>query len=156
LGRALKLAQRDLAVAAGIDCIEWSFDPLRSRNANLNINRLGARVRRYTPDRYGPMDSRFQQGLPSDRLIAEWWLESPRVKRALAGRPVRNPRKKPAQVVEIPPNIDALIRENIAEARSWQGRVRELFEQYFAAKLMVTGFVHDQKSARYLLDTYED
>ena len=102
------------------------------------------------------MDSRFQQGLPSDRVIAEWWLDSPRVKRALAGKPVRNPRKKPARIIEIPAEIDRLIRENIAEARAWQVRVRELFEQCFAAKLMVTGFAHGEKSAQYLLDPYEN
>ena len=156
LGRALKLAQRDLALRAGIDCIEWSFDPLRARNANLNINRLGALVRRYEPDYYGYVESRFQQGLPSDRLIAEWWLESLRVKRALAGKPARNLRQKPARVVEIPTEIDALIRGNIEEARTWQGRVRELLQHSFADKLVITGFARDEKSAHYLLDAYEN
>lgn len=156
LGRALKLAQRDLALRAGIDCIEWSFDPLRARNANLNINRLGALVRRYEPDYYGHVESRFQKGLPSDRLIAEWWLESLRVKRALAGKRVRNPRKKPARVVEIPTEIDAVIRENIEEAGTWQGRVRELLQHSFTDKLVITGFARDEKSAHYLLDAYEN
>jgi predicted GNAT superfamily acetyltransferase len=156
LGRALKLAQRDQALQAGIDCIEWSFDPLRSKNANLNINRLGALICRYQPDRYGPMASRFQQGLPSDRLVAEWWLKSARVKRALAGKPVRNPRKKPAQVVEIPTDIDALIRENLGEARTWQDRVRDLLQQAFSDKLAVTGFTYDPNAAFYLLDPYEN
>jgi predicted GNAT superfamily acetyltransferase len=156
LGRALKLAQRDLALRAGIDSIEWSFDPLRAKNANLNINRLGALVRRYEPDYYGHVESRFQQGLPSDRLIAEWWLESPRVKRALAGKPVRNPRKKPAQVVEIPIDVDALIGANIGEARAWQARIRNLLLECFKDKLVITGFAHNEKSAHYLLDTYEN
>ena len=156
LGRALKLAQRDLALRAGIDSIEWSFDPLRAKNANLNINRLGALVRRYEPDYYGHVDSRFQQGLPSDRLIAEWWLESSRVKRALAGKPVRNPRQKPAQVVEIPIEIDALIRANIEEARTRQERVRDLLQRCFNDKLAATGFAYNEKSAHYLLDVYEN
>ncbi len=156
LGRALKLAQRNLALRAGINSIEWSFDPLRAKNANLNINRLGALVRRYEPDYYGQVESRFQQGLPSDRLIAEWWLKSPRVKRAIAGKPVRNPREEPARVVEIPIEIDALIRTSIEEARSWQERVRDLFQQYFADKLVVTGFAHNEETAHYLLEPYEN
>ena len=156
LGRALKLAQRDLALGAGIDSIEWSFDPLRAKNANLNINRLGAIVRRYEPDYYGHVDSRFQQGLPSDRLIAEWWLNSPRVKRALAGKPVRNSRQKPRRVVEIPTDVDALIKGNIEEARTWQGRVRENLQSCFGEKLAITGFTHDGKSAHYILDIYEN
>jgi predicted GNAT superfamily acetyltransferase len=156
LGRALKLAQRDLALQAGIDSIEWSFDPLRARNANLNINRLGALVRRYEPDYYGHVESRFQQGLPSDRLIAEWWLKSFRVKRALAGKPLRSARKKPAGVVEIPNDIDALLRANIKQARAWQERVRNLLRQCFDEKLAITGFSHDENSAHYLLDAYEN
>lgn len=156
LGKALKLAQRNLALSTGINSIEWSFDPLRARNANLNINRLGAVVRRYEPDYYGQVESRFQQGLPSDRLIAEWHLKSPRVKRAIAGKAVRDPLRKPSRVVEIPAEIDALIRTNIAEARSWQERVRSLFQQYFEDKLVVTGFARNEKSARYLLEPYEN
>ncbi len=155
LGRALKLTQRDLALAAGINGIEWSFDPLRARNANLNINHLGAEVRRYEPNRYGSVDSRFQRGLASDRLIAEWWLDSLRVKRALAGKPARNSRRKPARQIEIPADIDALIRKDIQEARAWQARVREQFQQCFAEKLVVTGFVPSEKSGQYLLDAYE-
>jgi predicted GNAT superfamily acetyltransferase len=156
IGRALKLAQRDLALRAGIDSIEWSFDPLRAKNANLNINRLGALVRRYEPDYYGQVESRFQQGLPSDRLIAEWWLDSPRVKRALAGKAVRNPRKSPAQVVEIPIDVDALIRANIEEARTWQERVRNELTRCFKDKLVITGFARNETFAHYLLDTYEN
>jgi predicted GNAT superfamily acetyltransferase len=156
LGRALKLAQRERALADGIDCIEWSFDPLRAKNANLNINRLGALVRRYEPDRYGSLDSRFQRGLPSDRLIAEWWLESPRVQRALAGEPVRDALERPARVIEIPTDIDALIHHRLPEAQAWQNRVRQLFQKSFAENLMVTGFTLGEKSAHYLLDTHED
>ncbi|MGO8816765.1 MAG: GNAT family N-acetyltransferase [Terriglobia bacterium] len=156
LGRTLKLAQRDLALRQGVKLIEWSFDPLRSKNANLNINRLGAIVRRYEPNYYGQVESRFQQGLPSDRLMAEWRLDSPRVKRALAGKPVRDPRRKPAREIEIPIEIDSLIRTNIEEARAWQARARTLFQECFDQKLVVTGFSHDDMSARYLLEAYEN
>jgi predicted GNAT superfamily acetyltransferase len=83
LGRRLKLAQRDDAIARGFELMEWTFDPLEIKNAHLNIARLGAICRRYYPDFYGPSSSPLQGGLPTDRLYAEWWLRSPRVRRIL-------------------------------------------------------------------------
>src|SRR5271170_4233375 len=83
IGRRLKLAQRDDAIARGFDLMEWTFDPLEIRNAHLNIARLGVIVRRYQPDFYGPSTSPLQGGLPTDRLYAEWWLRSPRVRQRL-------------------------------------------------------------------------
>src|SRR5258707_4668106 len=83
IGRRLKLAQRDDAVARGFELMEWTFDPLEIKNAHLNIARLGAICRRYQPDFYGPSSSPLQGGLLTDRLYAEWWLRSPRVLRTL-------------------------------------------------------------------------
>jgi predicted GNAT superfamily acetyltransferase len=83
LGRRMKLAQRDDAIARGFELMEWTFDPLEIKNAHLNIARLGAICRRYYPDFYGPSSSPLQGGLPTDRLYAEWWLRSPRVLRIL-------------------------------------------------------------------------
>lgn len=156
LGRALKLAQRDLALGEGVDCIEWTFDPLRAKNANLNINRLGAVVRRYEPDCYGQVDSQLQQGLPSDRLIAEWELSSLRVTRALAGQPPRDPGKKAASEIEIPASIDAWVKQDPENARKVQSRVREDFQRCFAHDLTVTGLVLNTNSAYYLLDSHEN
>src|SRR5712672_3141956 len=83
LGRRLKLLQRDDALARGIELIEWTFDPLEIKNAYLNIEKLGAIARRYTINQYGITSSPLQGGLPSDRLIAEWWLKSTRVETLL-------------------------------------------------------------------------
>jgi predicted GNAT superfamily acetyltransferase len=74
VGRLLKLAQRDDAIARGIELIEWTFDPLQLKNAHFNIARLGAMVRRYIPNLYGRTSSPLHAGLPTDRLVAEWWL----------------------------------------------------------------------------------
>src|ERR1019366_5120641 len=82
LGRRLKLAQRDDALARGFDRMEWAFDPLEIKNAHLNLVRLGAIVRRYIRDFYGPSTSLLQGGLPTDRLVAEWWLRAARGARA--------------------------------------------------------------------------
>ena len=84
LGRRLKLLQREEALARGIELIEWTFDPLEIKNAYLNIEKLGAISRRYNINQYGITSSPLQGGLPSDRLIAEWWLKSKRVETLLA------------------------------------------------------------------------
>ena len=152
LGRALKLAQRKLALRAGIDRIEWTFDPLRAKNAFFNIARLGAISRRYLVDYYGAVDSRLQRGLPSDRLVAEWWLKSLRVRRALAGKPPRATRRRPAAEVIIPSDIESLKESRPAEARAVQTAVREQIQECFARKLAITGFALEGATGRYLLD----
>ena len=156
LGRALKMAQRRAALKVGIDLIEWTFDPLRAKNAFLNIVRLGAIARHYLPDYYGEVASRFQRGLPSDRLIAEWRLDSTRVKRALAGKQPRRSREYPAATVEIPIDIDQLRQSDPGETRRRQVALRKQLQTCFAQKLAITGFECDARSARYLLDPYED
>src|SRR4029077_7897361 len=85
LGAQLKLEQRREALARGIRRMEWTFDPLEIRNAHLNIHKLGAIVRSYYVNFYGVSSSRLQGGLPTDRLIAEWYLDSNRVKEILEG-----------------------------------------------------------------------
>lgn len=156
VGRALKLAQRRLVLRAGVELIEWTFDPLRVKNAFFNIERLGAVCRRYVVDHYGAVDSRLQGGLPSDRLVAEWWIKSPRVRRALRGKPARPASRQPAAEVVIPAGTEAPRRFELAKARAIQRRVRGEFLKYFACRLTVTHFALDGPSGRYLLDSYED
>ena len=91
VGRVLKLKQRDYALAAGVDLIEWTFDPLEIKNAFFNIERLGAIVRRYVHNQYGTTTSHLHGGLPTDRLVPEWWIRSKRVEALLAGENRRAP-----------------------------------------------------------------
>ncbi len=156
LGQALKLAQRAESLKASIACIEWTFDPLKPKNSYFNLVRLGAIVRRYLPDHYGHVQSRLQQGLPSDRLVAEWWLKSARVRRALAGKPPRAGKKKPRAVVEVPLNVGELADTRPGEARAVQQRVREELMRNFSRKLAITGFERDERSYRFLLEKYEN
>ncbi|HVB29138.1 MAG TPA: GNAT family N-acetyltransferase [Terriglobia bacterium] len=151
LGRMLKLAQRKAALRAGIDYIEWTFDPLRAKNAYFNIVRLGAVVRRYCPDYYGPVLSRLQRRLPSDRLMAEWWLKSSRVKRAVAGKVPRLARKSASAEVAIPLDLDVLVTRRSARAREWQSYVRASLQGCFSRKLVITGFEKTGAEAWYLL-----
>src|SRR6266581_211057 len=85
VGRMLKLFQRDEALSRDLRLIEWTFDPLEMRNAHFNLNRLGAICRRYLPNLYGVTTSPLHRGLATDRLVAEWYLDSPRVMAAVSG-----------------------------------------------------------------------
>jgi predicted GNAT superfamily acetyltransferase len=105
LGRKLKLAQREDALARGFELMEWTFDPLEIKNAHLNIARLGAIVRRYKRNFYGPSSSPLQGGLPTDRVYAEWWLRSKRVSNVLAGE---QPEFEMLEQVNVPSNAAAL------------------------------------------------
>jgi predicted GNAT superfamily acetyltransferase len=152
LGRLLKIAQRKAALSAGIEYIEWTFDPMRAKNAYFNIVRLGAIVRRYCPDYYGPILGKLQRKLPSDRLIAEWPLKSARVKRALAGKVPRPAEKAASARVAIPLDLDAVVSRKSLRAREWQASVRASLQDYFAQDLAITGFERTELEAHYLLD----
>ncbi len=152
VGRALKLAQRRAALKEGIELIEWTFDPLRAKNAFFNLVRLGAIVRRYLPDHYGRVESRLQQGLPSDRLVAEWWLKSPRVRRALDGKPPRTRREAPRAEVAIRAGIGRLALTDRSRARAVQAEVRRRLRVYFDRGLAITDFSRENGPPRYLLD----
>lgn len=84
LGVALKLAQRERALAQGLDLIEWTFDPLQARNAHLNMTRLGCVASSYVENAYGSLEGPLFSGTPTDRLIAEWWIRRPHVERRVA------------------------------------------------------------------------
>jgi predicted GNAT superfamily acetyltransferase len=85
IGRMLKLVQREDALGRGIKVIQWTFDPLQRRNAYFNMEKLGGIARRYIPNLYGITSSPLHGGLPTDRLLIEWDLESPRVLQILKG-----------------------------------------------------------------------
>jgi predicted GNAT superfamily acetyltransferase len=152
LGRRLKLAQRDDALARGFDLMEWTFDPLEIKNAHLNIVRLGAIARRYMPDFYGPSTSPLQGGLPTDRLVAEWWLRSRRVRRTLGELGENDPYKQtePAQVlvqVSVPAAVTDWKRspDQRKLAESLQTRNRLALESAFARGLGITGYDRNQQ-----------
>ncbi len=86
LGARLKWAQRERVLAQGIERIAWTYDPLESRNACFNFDKLGVVARTYWPDLYGETTSRLHRGMPTDRLRAEWFLASARVCARAAGR----------------------------------------------------------------------
>ncbi len=86
IGERLKLAQRQRALDAGLDLVEWTFDPLQAQNAHLNFTHLGIVTATYLPDAYGDMPGPLHRGTATDRLIAEWWIRRPHVERRLGRR----------------------------------------------------------------------
>lgn len=155
LGRRLKLAQRDDAIARGFDLMEWTFDPLEIKNAHLNIARLGAIARRYQPNFYGPSSSPLQGGLPTDRLYAEWWLRSPRVVNLLNGEPLS---VQAVERVTVPHTIYEWKRdpEQRHLALALQSNNREALESAFARGLVIIGYeLNHQGDGAYLLGPWD-
>lgn len=85
IGYLLKLAQRQYVLSQGVRLITWTYDPVESRNAFLNISRLGAVCKTYLPNAYGEMQDGLNKGLPSDRFQVDWWITSARVKQKVIG-----------------------------------------------------------------------
>jgi len=154
VGRQLKLKQREDALARGIDLIEWTFDPLEIKNAHLNIERLGAIVRRYVRNQYGTTTSHLHGGLPTDRCVAEWWITSPRVKAVIEGGP-HDARPEIAERISVPAEIAILRRSDPKRARQIQQEISSRFEEYFARGLAVLGVERSAEGGAYLFGRWE-
>jgi predicted GNAT superfamily acetyltransferase len=153
VGRMLKRAQREDALSRGVDAIEWTFDPLEIKNAFLNIERLGAIVRRYVLNQYGASSSPLHGGLPTDRCVAEWWIRSARVEAALGGKTPDHSRA--VARISVPFAIDSLKRNDPAQAREIQKRVSGEFLDYFSKDLAVVGLERTADAGIYLLGPWE-
>ncbi|MFY9826894.1 MAG: hypothetical protein WAM82_36405 [Thermoanaerobaculia bacterium] len=167
LGTRLKLYQRECLLPLGIEEVQWTYDPLESRNAHLNFNHLGVGVAEYVEDMYeGEMGSDLAQGIGSDRFIVSWRIASERVALALRDKragseepfreaPVVNPGgevgempEAPRVRVEIPENIQAVKAESPEAARAWRESTRHAFETCLARGHRVEAFYRDRESGR--------
>lgn len=151
IGYRMKLKQREFALAAGIPLIVWTFDPLQSRNAHLNINKLGAITRRYEVNYYGEgLSSVFDAGVPSDRIYAEWWVRSPHVAATLAG--ARPQIKDAAPAVPIPEDITQVRTHTPDEHLRWRLGVRAEFLRELQLGHIARAFARDPQrgESRYL------
>lgn len=178
LGRALKLAQRDRALAQGYELIEWTYDPLQAMNAHLNFTKLGVVAEEYHRNVYGESTSVLHKGTPTDRLVAQWWIAKPHVVRRLApagetiplmtdqlrdAAPINT--THPAQAwlansdvflarddrrltLEIPMGFTDMQREAPALALEWRMQTREIFETYFRKGYRVVDFYLDRPHHR--------
>lgn len=155
LGRRMKLAQRDDAIARGFELMEWTFDPLEIKNAYLNIAKLGVICRRYQPDFYGPSTSPLQGGLPTDRLYAEWWLKSPRVVATLRGEAEIG---RVVERVRVPEAIQEWKRDAGKRelAKALQQSNRKALESAFQRGLVVTGYEREPNGDGSFLLVHEE
>ncbi len=153
LGRRIKVKQRELALAAQIPLMEWTFDPLAVRNAYFNVVRLGAVIRRVYANLYGVTASPLHGGLPTDRLVAEWRMSSARVEGALGGKA---PTVAPDAVrIVVPAEMEEWKTSAPARAAEAQSKLKMEFEERFAQGLIVTGFRMEDRNGIYLLEPEE-
>ena len=182
VGRALKLHQREALLARGVRTMHWTFDPLRTRNAHLNFARLGIVATEYRQDMYGDTDSPLHRGIGTDRLIALWLMDSPRVLARTAATEAgdfSSMRRAPAVVdrdpespdrpmnpdlsrsegrlrIVVPPDIGRLIDEEPALARAWRDATRAAFSFYLSRGWEVREFVRDPEAPSYILQQTEE
>lgn len=154
VGRLLKLFQRDEALGRSIRLIKWTFDPLELRNAHFNLNRLGAICRKYEPNLYGFTTSPLHRGLQTDRLVAEWHLDSARVVAAI-GELVKEPAEAPA-IIEMPEELERWQREDSDEVGKVQARAREEFLKWFGKGYAAVGLRTGTKNRAYLMSPWSD
>lgn len=157
LGRRLKLAQRDDALQRGFELLEWTFDPLEIKNAHLNLARLGAITRRYSINHYGYSSSPLQGGLPTDRLVAEWWLKSKRVVNLLEKG--QSPKIQVEKKIEVPAQIYSWKASDADRPRAAevQKRNRDQFRAAFSAGLIALGYERDSnENGAFLLGRWDE
>lgn len=177
LGLRLKLAQRERARAAGIDLIEWTYDPLQALNAHLNFARLGVVVEEYEENIYGESSSPLHRGSPTDRFVAEWKLTAPHVERrigaggigvmrdaSIASAPLANPSASrgawlapgpadlsidaPRLLVEIPVGYAEMQQQEPALALEWRMAARAIFQHYLSRGYRIVDFFLSRESGR--------
>lgn len=149
IGRRLKLFQRQDALNRSIPLVEWTFDPLEVKNAYFNIARLGVIVRRYIPNCYGITESPLHSGIPTDRFVPEWWLDSERVRCIVEGRPLST--GVVAERISLPREIAAIRAKDPDAAIRIQSDLRSQCERAFSQDLVVTGIELRDSRVDYLL-----
>lgn len=167
IGLQLKLAHRNLALSQGIKSICWTYDPLQTRNASLNLTKLGARVEEYIVDYYGRFHSSIERGLPSDRFVVNWRIASKNTAKLLSekkakaeirdlpvinaiatnrkgfltNRKVNLRYRERNLLVAIPSNTDLMRTEDLTLARAWRLETRKIFLNYLSKGYSVAGFI---------------
>jgi predicted GNAT superfamily acetyltransferase len=150
----LKFFQREEALGRGIRLVVWTFDPLETRNAHFNLNRLGAISRKYLGNFYGLTSSPLHRGLPTDRLWAEWRLDSARVVAAMSDL-VREPEKASAMIA-LPAELEQWKLNDTLRVAEVQTRIRGEFMDWFAGGYAATGMRRTAGGMEYLLAPWSE
>lgn len=175
IAEALKRAQRERVLAQELSLITWTYDPLEGPNAHLNLHKLRAISRRYIQNLYGTNFGALNAGLPSDRLLVEWWIRGTHLEQdgemewetaptifQIEGEGVRRQivhadlsLQQETILLETPADIHPLKAADMALAMEWRLKVREAFETYFKKGYLATDFIStvegNERRNRYLL-----
>jgi predicted GNAT superfamily acetyltransferase len=177
LGFQLKLLQRERALKAGLDLVQWTYDPLQAMNAHLNFAKLGVVAEEYAVNIYGMSASPLHGGNPTDRFVADWWIRKPHVERRIAPASAlrmrddsiadagRANRAKPAgdrfecadidlnldarrMLVEIPMGFTEMLSNAPDLALAWRMATREIFTTYFGNGYRAVEFFLDRAARK--------
>lgn len=172
IGYRLKMEQYRLSQQKGYSAIEWTYDPLESRNAHFNLRKLGCTAHEYEVNIYGETSSPLHAGMPTDRLIAHWripplrkealeWNVAPAppalvtVVNRVDGHPfiedVRLDSNEPLVFIEIPENMQALKQMFRESAMLWRLKTREVFLHYFEKGYTAHSFLRVPPRSFYVL-----
>ena len=180
LGIRLKSYQRNVVLENGIRRMYWTFDPLESQNAYINLARLGIVAREYVENMYGQTDSPLHRGIGTDRFVALWQLDAARVERRLAeqespaaieelagvprvldctpaspsGWPEPEARETPRAdqvLAAIPSNIQALKAATPELAVRWREATRSVLRSYLSNGYEVCELIRGARVSHYLL-----
>lgn len=171
LGEQLKQKQREVALQKGYSLIKWTFDPLESRNAYLNLTKLRSISDVYIENCYGKMTDTFNAGLPTDRLEVHWHIDQPYVEKAIsfsratvialnscvqeAGTfPVNKDRnvkvgERATYTVSIPNNFQQVKEQDSRLAMNWRFAVRYYFQHLFQAGYAVVELNQNKTESTY-------
>jgi predicted GNAT superfamily acetyltransferase len=179
LGESLKRFQRELLLPLGIERMYWTYDPLESRNAHLNLNRLGASAGEYVRDFYGATGSVLHEEIGTDRLVVQWELGAPSVVALMEGHGTRTwctasgaslvnvvrdgaagpetgepdlQLDAPSVRVAIPADVQGLKARAPECAREWRRVTRLAFETYFARGYLARALVRRGAWSEYILE----
>lgn len=168
IGEQLKLAQAEQAKKLGYSFMTWTFDPLESRNAHLNLNKLGAYGAIYSPNHYGELTDDLNRGLPSDRFIIEWHFDKDPVQSLgsvtenlllLETRDNNHPQKTAVFLKDslpesdhffmaFPTNFQTLKQDHMSLAKKWRLKTGEIFARLFAKGYVATEVIFEGNFSR--------
>jgi predicted GNAT superfamily acetyltransferase len=169
IGLNLKLAQRKWAMEKDFRLINWTFDPLQSKNCYLNLHKLGVVCNNYKQNYWGEMKDILNKGIDTDRFYCNWYLNSERVKGRVSGksddfthliqdkgyhvfetqleREKLITKKTNLELVtehifiEIPSNFSYLISNEKPTLIQWRNETRRVFENYFKKGYKAVDFI---------------
>jgi predicted GNAT superfamily acetyltransferase len=165
LGYELKQLQRERALAMGIKLIEWTFDPMQAMNAHLNFSKIGVVAEEYEVNAYGNSTSPLHRGNPTDRLVAQWWIDVPRPRTiepssafAINRLDSTGPWAKCVDLnltckedrvsIDIPIGFGAMLALAPDLALAWRLATRDLFTAYLSSGYLVVDFTLDRSAGK--------